>query len=102
MKSLKMILLTIVISIFCIVNYTLYKVYERHIKLMVLVTEKRITESAMNCYFDDVCVENKVTLKELVRLNYSKEEVNPKTKIYYSLDSYVLKNENTYTFVEVK
>lgn len=102
MKSFKIIFATFLLSVLLIVSFSILKVQKRHDEMVILVSEKKITEAAMNCYFDDQCLfDDKVTLGELIQKGYLKEEVNPITKMYYSHDSYVEKKENTYLFVEV-
>lgn len=101
MTNRKIILVTFLLSVASISFYTFYKVQKNHLDLSILVTERRITEGAKQCVWDDVCKENQITLEELIRLGYAKEEVNPYTKMYYKKSSYVEKKENTYTFIEV-
>jgi len=101
MSNKKIVFITILISLASVSIYTFYKVQKRHLDLSILVTERRITEAAKECVLNDRCKENKITLKKLIELGYAKEEVNPLTKMYYKLDSYVEKKENTYTFIEV-
>ena len=96
-----MIYITFLLSMLIIVSFSIYKVQKKHDNFVLQVSEKRITEAAMSCYYEEKCFENKVTLGELIFMGYLKEEVNPKTKMYYSHESYVEKKENTYTFVEV-
>ena len=100
MRNLKIVLMTLLLACILITVTTLYKVQKRHEERLVLVTEKRITEGATNCYWDDVCKDSYVTLGELIELGYAKEEVNPITKMYYSHNSYIEKDGNTYTFHE--
>ena len=86
---------TIFLAIAMIGAYTFYQVYTRHMDLTVMVVEKRITEAANQCIWDEVCKTYPVTLGSLIEKNYLKEEVNPITKLYYSHDSYVdLQNFN--------
>lgn len=67
-----------------------------------MVTEKRITEAAKDCYLKDICKNEKITLKELYDNNYLEKESNPITKEYYNENSYVKINNKSYIFVEVK
>lgn len=101
MKSFKIVFATFLISVFLIITFSVLKVEKRHEEMVLLVSEKKITEAAKNCYYEDSCQKEKVTLGELIQKGYLKEEVNPITKMYYSHESYVEKKENTYTFVEV-
>ncbi len=89
---------TILLSIAILSIYTFYKVNTNHLNLVMKVTEKRIIEAAQNCIWDDVCKSYPVTLDTLIKKGYLEEEVNPKTKIYYSHDSYIEKKENILVF----
>ena len=95
------ILFTITIILLLLVGLTVYKVYEKHMTRSFLVVEKRIIEAAKSCVWDGVCNEKEILLGKLITSGYAKGEVNPKTKMYYSHNSYVLVNENQYTFFEV-
>ena len=95
------ILFTIIVILLLLIGLTVYKVYEAHMARSFLVDEKRIIEAAKSCVWDDVCNENEILLGKLIEEGYAKEEVNPKTKMYYSHNSYVLVNENQYTFFGV-
>jgi len=98
MSRFKMIIFTILISVGCIVGFSFYKIQKQHEAKILIVSEKRIEEAAQECYYDNVC-EEKVTLGELIHYGYSKEEVNPLTKMYYSKDSYVEKKGTKFQFV---
>ena len=94
------ILFTIFFSLILIIGLTIYKVYDTHLKRNFSVVEKRIIEGAKECVWDEVCTEDKITLGELITLGYAKEEVNPQTKMYYTHNSYVLIENNNYSFHE--
>ncbi len=102
MSPKKIIFITIIISLLSITVATFYKVKKEHSDKVVLVTEKRILYGAQNCVFDGACKEKKVTLGTLIQKGYVKEEVNPLTKMYYSPESFVEINEDTYIFKEVR
>ncbi len=101
MKNSKWVLLTIVLILFSMILYTFYKVSYNHTSHIKEVAEKRLIESAKQCIWDDACSENKIYIGELMEKNYLKTEVNPITKKYYSKESYIEKEGNTYTFHEV-
>ena len=101
MKNRTIILLTILTIIISICVATVWKVNKRHEEREILVVEKRIIEGATECFNKGECEGNKVTLNALINKGYAKKEINPITKTYYNLDSYVIKNEE-YEFVEVK
>ena len=94
-------LFTFLVIVVLLIGMTIYKVSEIHLQRSFTVTEKRIIEGAQACVWSDVCKESRITLGTLINLGYVKEEVNPKTKMYYSHESYVEIKDNTYTFVAV-
>ena len=100
MKASSWIIFTILFSFVFVVGSTFYQANLEHQELSLLVVEKRIEEGAMHCYWDGFCESSKVTLRTLIEKGYAKEEVNPITKMYYSLDSYVEKNGTEYIFHE--
>ena len=101
MKNRTIILITVLTIIISICMATVWKVNKRHEEREILVVEKRIIEGATECFNKGECEGNKVTLNALINKGYAKKEINPITKTYYNLDSYVIKNEE-YEFVEVK
>lgn len=101
MTNFKLCLGTLFISVFLVFGYSFYGVYKEHERRLRLVSEKRITEACETCFLEEKCNSSKVTLQELINLNYLKEEVNPLTKMYYSKESYVTKENDTYIFHEV-
>ncbi len=101
MKNKTIILITFLTIVVAICLATAYKVNKRHEYREVLVVTKRIVEGAKSCFFKDDCTGNKVSLETLISKGYAKKEINPKTKTYYNLDSYVIKNDD-YEFIEVK
>lgn len=96
------ILFTVFFSLILIIGLTIYKIYDTHLQRSFLVVEKRIIEGAKECVWNDECKESKITLGQLISLGYVKEEVNPKTKMYYNHNSYVINKDNNYTFYEEK
>ena len=96
------VILTILISLLLIIGLTIYKINAIHLERSFLVVEKKFIEGAKECVWDGVCTEDKILLGDLIKEGYVKDEVNPQTKRYYSHDSYVLKADNEYSFVEVK
>lgn len=101
MSNLKIIIFTILISLILLVGATFIDIYKTHKNRLILVSQKRITEACETCFLEEKCHSSKVTLQELIDLNYLKEEVNPLTKMYYSKESYVTKENDTYVFHEV-
>jgi len=101
MKNSKVILFTIFLTIIFLVTLTFYKIGVRHLELSIHVVEKRIIEGAKTCVWEDKCLDSFVTLQELIQMGYLKDEVNPKTKMYYNTLSYVEWNNDEYKFVVV-
>ncbi len=95
------ILITLILIIFLIGGSSIYKVKKHHEERLMLVSNKRITEKAKLCYEEGKCQEQNITLKELYDLKYLDIEANPVTKEYYNVDSYIKKEEDTYTFITV-
>jgi len=85
MSNFKIISFTIFLSMLLVISFTIYKVQENHNKIVLLVSEKKIEESAAECFYEDKCTGSIVTLGELIQLGYAKEEVNPVTKMYYEV-----------------
>ena len=101
MKNKTIILITILTIIISICIATSWKVNEQHLQREVQVVEKRIIEGAIECFNKDECKGNEITLEALIDKGYAKKEINPLTKSYYSLDSYVyIKDQNYYFYVK--
>ena len=94
----KIIISTIIIIIFLIGGMTAYKVSQKHQANMLLVSKKYIEEKARDCYNDKKCLSNEITLEMLYNNGYMARQANPVTKEYYNEKSYVLKEEENYTF----
>ena len=102
MSNLKVIILTLITSLIFLLGVSFIDIYKLHEKRVILVSQKRITEACETCFLEEECSGEKVTLGELISLNYLKEEVNPLTKLYYSHDAYVIKENNEYFFYDVE
>ena len=70
---------------------------QKNTERKTLVATKAIIEGAESCYYDNVCKEE-ITLGELITLGYAKDTVNPKTNLYYSHDSKIIKKEDSFIF----
>ena len=94
----------IYITIFAIILIiclpTTYTIIKKHNQKLTSVTHKRIEEAAKDCYYDFVCTNEKITLKELYEHGYLEKEGNPITKKYYDENMFVLKQENQFVFQE--
>ena len=99
MKSRTIILITILTIVISISGATIWKVNDRHLQREIDVVEKRIIEGAIDCFNNDDCTGNKVTLGSLINKGYAKKEINPQSKTYYDLNSYVNYENNNYNFI---
>jgi hypothetical protein len=90
---------TIVIVILMIAIPSTIKVINTHKERLTSVVVKEIVWKAKDCYYNDSCVDDKITLKELYEKTDLQEEINPVTKKKYDEDSYVLVSED-FSFVE--
>lgn len=97
-KNKAIISLTIIASILIITLPTIIKIYHNHEERLYLVATKKIIESAKNCYYDQICHSNTITVQELKNTGYLETDiVNPKTKTYFS-ETTTIKLENE-TFI---
>ena len=68
---------------------------------MYKVVEEKIIKYAQDCYYDDICQDDKITLKFLYD-NYHLEKItDPVTKEYYNENSFVQRENLNFTFVRV-
>ncbi len=72
----------------------------RHTEKLYNSTILKITEAGKKCVNEDKCLSKKIFLKELYDKKYLEKLVNPKTKQYFDENSYVIKKEGKYTFIE--
>ena len=85
-KKNKILLIIFIMLITAIVVISVFKVYKRHIDNLYKVVEKKITESAKECFIDQVCTGEETTLGELIKNKYLTTQVNPVTKEDISTD----------------
>ena len=78
-----------------------YKVIKKRNDRMLTNTTKKIIEAAKDCYYNESCVEDKITLKEIYEKTSLNTMSNPITKKIYNEDSYV-DVESNFEFIEVK
>lgn len=102
MRSRFFVSLTFFLVIGSIMSSTMVKAQRAHDERTLLVTKKRIVESAERCYNEDACTGTLVTLQELMNKGYLKAEINPLTKAYYHQNSYVKVENNEYYFVDIE
>lgn len=103
MKSNKIIVISSIIIIILIIAIpTTYKVIKNHNQNLYKVVEDKIIEKAKECYYDQKCLEDKITLKELYDNKYLDKMSDPITKEYYNENSYVERKDNKYKFIVVE
>ncbi len=90
---------TILIVLILIALPSTYKVIRIHKDRLLKNTIQRITEAAKDCYYNNSCVGNEITLEELYEKTGLIEMNNPITKKKYNKNSYVLVNED-FKFIE--
>lgn len=93
---------TIILVLLIISIPTIYKVVKKHNDNLYYSTESKIIEAAKKCYYEEVCQNNKILLKDLYKLDYLELINDPITKEYYNENSYVQINENEFSFVKVE
>lgn len=98
-KNKIIIYITILILILMISIPSVIKTINIHNKRLEKVTTGKIIEMAKKCYYNESCVEDKITLAELYEKTDLKELTNPITKKVYNSLSYV-DVENNFSFVE--
>lgn len=81
---------------------TVYKVINNHHNNLYRVVEDKIINSAKKCYYEEVCVNNKITLKELYELKYLEKVSDPISKEYYNEESFVLRDGTKFEFTIVE
>ncbi len=63
-----------------IIIATIVKVYKNHNASLLLVTTKKIEESAEKCYLEEKCKDGNTTLGFLISENYIDPQIHPITK----------------------
>lgn len=91
---------TIVVIVLLIAIPSTYKVITKHNERMLKNTTQKIIEAAKDCYYNNSCVNNEITLEELYEKTGLSIMNNPVTKKIYNEKSYVSVKEN-FRFVEV-
>lgn len=84
---------TIIIIVLMIGIPTFINIKKDHEKKLMTVSKNRITDAAKNCFLDNKCTGDVITLQDLYNLGYIDEQVNPVTKKYYNSNSKI-KYEN--------
>lgn len=97
-----MIIGTIIIVILMISLPTIYYVIKDYQSNLLRVVENKIISAAKECYYEDICQDEKITLDFLYQKNFLEKASNPITKEYYNINSYVLRKDKTFTFYPVE
>lgn len=97
----KWIYTTILLLILLIAVPSTYKVFHTHNERMRMNTIKKIEEAAEDCYYNDSCIEEKITLAEIYEKTGLQTMSNPITKKVYNEASYV-DVQNNFKFIEVE
>lgn len=98
----KTIIISIIVILIITIIPTVYKVVKNHQNNLYQVVEEKIINSAKKCYYDNKCLNDKITLKELYELKYLDKVSNPISKEYYNESSYIKRNKNIFEFVVVE
>ena len=93
----RIILWTIIISLFIIIGVSYYKINKEKHDITYKVLNKKILESAEKCFNDDNC-KSDMTLGELINKGYLESMVDPDTKEYYSASSTIKIENDHYVF----
>lgn len=89
----------ILVALFIAIPST-YKVVTKHNNRMLKNTTQKIIEAAKDCYYNNSCVNEEITLEELYEKTGLTEMHNPVTKKIYNKNSYVSVKED-FKFIEV-
>lgn len=93
---------SIIVILLIILIPTTYKVIKNHNDNLYQVVEEKIIGAAKSCFYDEKCLDERILLKDLYELNYLDKVSNPITKEYYNINSYILRKNNNFKFIEVK
>lgn len=93
-KNKTILFLTVIATILIVALPTILKISERHDERMYIAASRKVLESAETCYRDQVCKEKQMTIGDLKKIGYLKEEVvNPRTKTYFE-DNMIMVEDN--------
>jgi len=91
---------TILLLILMIAIPSTYKVIHTHYERLRQNTTKKIIEAAKDCYYNNSCIEEKITLAEIYEKTGLPTMSNPITKKIYNEASYVDVSDN-FSFNEI-
>lgn len=92
---------TCLIVVLLIAIPSTYKVVKKHNERLLKNTTQKIVDAAKDCYYNNSCVNNEITLEELYEKVGLTKMYDPITKRIYNEKSYVNVEEN-FKFVEVE
>jgi hypothetical protein len=98
-KNKTIIYVTIIVVILLIGIPSTIKVINNHNEKLKRVVINEIVRYAKDCYYNESCIDDKITLEELYDKTDLEEQINPVTKMKYNVDSYVLVSED-FKFVD--
>ncbi len=90
---------TVLLIILLIAVPSIMKTVHKHNERLIAVTEKKIIETAKNCYYTESCINKEITLNELYEKTDLEVMINPLTKKAYNESSYVDTQDN-FKFIE--
>lgn len=103
MNTNKITVIGSVIAILLIISIpTIYKVVKNHQDNLYQVLEEKVINGAKKCYYEEKCVETKITLKKLYELSYLDKISDPISKEYYNEESYIEYKDNEFKFIVVE
>ena len=92
-------IILIIIAILLLIVPSAIYIKKTHNYNLRLVVEKEVIEAANKCKNQDICLEDKVSLKFLIDNNYLEKVYDPITKEIISYESYVDFNNNKFVIV---
>ncbi len=93
---------SIILIVLLIFIPSIYKVHKNHEEMLYKAVNDKIINAAKECYYNKICLNEKITLEELYNNNLIEKMNDPVTKEYYNISSYVIKNGEEFTFHLVK
>lgn len=92
---------TVIAAILIVVLPTIFKIYQGYEERTFQVAAKKILESASDCYKDGVCINQIMTIDELKKTGYLKEDViNPRTRTYFEGSLKMIEKDFEVTFMD--
>jgi len=93
--------LTLIAILLIIAIPTINTVNQIHVERLLKVESLKIKERALNCFMENECKEENITLKELIEKNYITRGIDPRTDEYFKDDVYVIiENQEAALFID--